>query len=96
MKLIVSSFLLLLILPSNVLGAVVVNEIAWMGTVTSANDEWIELYNNGSEAVDLTGWRITAADGQPDITLDANICPNTTIPAGGYFLLERTDDETVP
>ena len=24
---------------------VVINEVAWMGTVNSANDEWIELYN---------------------------------------------------
>ena len=75
--------------------SVVINEIAWMGTAVSANDEWMELYNTGSETVDLTGWRVTAADGQPDITLDANICTNTSIPVGGYFLLERTDDETV-
>lgn len=25
---------------------VVINEIAWMGTTTSANDEWIKLHNN--------------------------------------------------
>lgn len=24
---------------------VVINEIAWMGTIASANDEWLELYN---------------------------------------------------
>ena len=31
--------------------AVVINEIAWMGTTLSTSDEWIELYNRGTEAV---------------------------------------------
>lgn len=69
---------------------VVINEIAWMGTTVSANDEWIELKNAGTEAVDLTGWRLEAVDGQPAAALSGNIA------AGGYFLLERTNDETVP
>lgn len=87
---------LIFFFPLFVHASVVFNEIAWMGTSISANDEWIELYNNGSENIDLTGWRIAATDGQPDIAIDATICVNTTISAGGYFLLERTDDETVP
>ena len=69
---------------------VVLNEIAWMGTTTSATDEWIELFNNTSGPVSLAGWTLTAADGTPGISLSG------TIPAGGYFLLERTDDNTVP
>src|SRR5258707_13887588 len=64
---------------------VVLNEIAWMGTLASANDEWIELVNNTSSAINLTGWTLTAADGTPSIVLSGGI------PAGGYFLLERTD-----
>lgn len=39
-------------------GSVVINEVAWAGSADSANDEWIELYNNGNQAVDLTGWTI--------------------------------------
>ena len=69
---------------------VVLNEIAWMGTLASANDEWIELRNNTGGAINLAGWTLTAADGTPSIMLSG------TIPAGGYFLLERTDDNTVP
>ncbi|OHA48730.1 MAG: hypothetical protein A2806_01230 [Candidatus Terrybacteria bacterium RIFCSPHIGHO2_01_FULL_48_17] len=69
---------------------VVINEIAWMGTTTSTADEWIELANFGSESVDLSGWTIEAADGTPTILLSG------TISARGYFLLERTDDETIP
>jgi hypothetical protein len=69
---------------------VVVSEIAWMGTTASSNDEWIELYNTTGGPVDLTGWTLSAADSNPSIIL------NGTIPAGGHFLLERTDDDTVP
>jgi cytosine/adenosine deaminase-related metal-dependent hydrolase len=69
---------------------VVLNEIAWMGTLTSANDEWMELRNNTPNAISLAGWTLRAADGTPSVILSG------TIPAGGYFLLERTDDNSVP
>ncbi len=67
-----------------------INEVAWMGTSTSANDEWVELVNTTASPVDLTGWTLAAGDGTPSISLSGSI------PAGGYFLLERTDDTTVP
>ncbi len=69
---------------------IIINEIAWMGTDISASDEWIELYNPTNQEVDLTGWIIKAADGTPKITLSGKIA------AGGYFLLERTNDESAP
>ncbi len=69
--------------------AVLISEIAWAGTAASSYDEWIELYNPSSQPIDLTGWHLTAADGSPDIALQG------TIPAQGFFLLERTDDTTV-
>jgi len=69
---------------------VVISEIAWMGTTSSSNDEWLELRNNTATAVVLDGWRLVAADGTPDIALSG------IIPANGYFLLERTDDSSTP
>ncbi|MBI1998710.1 MAG: lamin tail domain-containing protein [Parcubacteria group bacterium] len=68
---------------------VVINEIAWMGTAASADDEWIELYNPTAQEVSLAGWILRAGDGTPTIGL------TDTIPAGGYYILERTDDMTV-
>jgi len=70
-------------------GDVVINEIAWMGTVASPSDEWIELYNTTDQAIGLATWTLGAADATPAITLSG------TIPARGYFLLERSDDNTV-
>ena len=68
---------------------VVINEIAWMGTDASEDDEWIELYNNTSSTIDLTGWSLVSTDDIPTINLSGSIS------AYGYFLLERTDDTTV-
>ncbi len=68
----------------------IINEIAWMGTENSANDEWIELKNNTSQTIDLKEWTLKAEDGAPEIHLQG------TIAAQGYFLLERTDETTLP
>ncbi len=68
---------------------VVINEVAWSGSECSSLDEWIELYNNTDAPIDLAAWALQAADGIPSIDLEG------TIPAHGFFLLERTDDTTV-
>ncbi len=68
---------------------VVINEVAWSGTACSAYDEWIEIYNSADVPIDLAGWTLQAADGSPSIDLEG------TISAQGFFLLERTDDDTV-
>ncbi|MGM7681340.1 phospholipase D-like domain-containing protein [Cytobacillus sp. Hm23] len=70
-------------------GEVVINEIAWMGTNVSSNDEWVELYNNTNKTISIDGWTLSSTDGTPTIHLNGDISPN------GYFLLERTDDSTV-
>lgn len=70
--------------------SVVISEVAWMGTTTSYYDEWIELKNTTAADINLDGWVLEAADGSPSITLSG------TIPANGHFLLERTDDNTLP
>jgi hypothetical protein len=68
--------------------ALVINEVAWSGTAADANDEWIELVNPGGESISLDGWRLTD-DG------DIHIALGGSIPAGGYFLLERSSDDAV-
>jgi len=61
-----------------------------MGTEISYNDEWIELYNNSDSPINLEGWILKTADGTPKINLTG------TIAAKSFYLLERTDDDTVP
>lgn len=79
-----------ILIPGSVFAAVSISEIAWMGTDISPNDEWLELYNDEDSSVSLDGWTLIATDGAPSITLSGSIDGN------GYFLLERTDDTTVP
>jgi hypothetical protein len=61
-----------------------------MGTGGSVNDEWIELYNNSSFLIDLNGWEIISNDKAPNIFL------KNRISAKGFFILERTNDTTLP
>ncbi len=68
----------------------VINEIAWMGNGSSFTDEWIELYNNINSPINLKGWVLRSTDGTPKINLTGAIAAN------GFYLLERTNDETVP
>ncbi len=70
--------------------SVFINEIAWMGTSTSANDEWIELFNPTQAEIGLSDWRIEAEAGSPSLSLPGNISAN------GYVVLERTNDESAP
>jgi len=71
------------------LRSIIISEVAWMGTLADANDEWIELHNPGTTAINITGWTLSSTTGTPNITLAGTIEP------GGYFLLERTDNLTV-
>ena len=73
------------------LRSLVINEIAWAGTRASSNDEWIELYNPSSAAIDATGWRLVLIkEDVPDITITLS----GIIPAYGFYLLERGNDDT--
>ncbi len=69
---------------------VVINELAWMGNASSTADEWIEFKNMTDAPIDLTGWTLKAQDDSPEIVLVG------TISSQGYFLLERTDNESAP
>lgn len=71
-------------------GKVVINEIAWMGGETSYTAEWIELYNNDENSINLDGWLLKAVDGKPEIKLKGEIPPK------GFYLLERIDDSVLP
>ncbi len=64
-------------------GDVVINEVMWMGTEKSTQDEWIELKNMTGEAINLSGWKIDnalSAGGQLTIS-------SGTLPANGYFVV---------
>jgi len=80
---------LFLIVPFKASAQILINEIAWMGSIVSANHEWIELYNPTDQDISLDGWQLNAIDKTPMINLTGIIYSK------GYFLLERTNDDAV-
>jgi len=77
--------------------AVVINEVAWMGNDAGANGsfcEWIELHNNGAEAVDLTNWAIAIGAAERVFTSESGAALSIT--PGGFYLIERQTPNACP
>jgi hypothetical protein len=68
-------------------GDIRVNELM-TGSTGAASNEFVELVNAGTTAVDIGGYKVAyrSAAGTSDTTL-ATIPDGTTIPAGGFYLL---------
>jgi len=49
---------------------------------SESDEQWVELLNRGSNAVDLTGWRL-------DEGIDFRFAPGTMIPANGYLVVAK-------
>ena len=69
-------------------GQISINEICAKNTVYAANDgnyyDWIELYNSGSSASDISGWGLSDKENQPF----KYVFPNgTQIAAGGRIVV---------
>ena len=72
-------------------GAVVISELMWSGSAASSADEWIELYNRGSEPVDLVGWTITRV-GDDGETVMVEIEEGLILP-DSVFLISNYDHD---
>ena len=71
---------------------VIINEVSWMGTSNSSSDEWIELKNITDQDVSLKEYQLLDKDNQIKVIFGNE----DLIPANGFYLLERTNDDTVP
>lgn len=70
---------------------VVINEIE-TGSKTKRNQQFVELYNTGAAAVDISGWRLQyqaqlAPNGIARPTDLARVPQSISLPAGGYYLI---------
>ena len=70
-------------------GDVVINEVMWMGSIGSQNDEWIELRNTTTSTVDISGWEIVGAgSGSSSVVITSG-----SIPPNGFYLISNFDSD---
>lgn len=81
---IISSILGILLVPRFAQASVRISEVAWMGSSNSQYEEWIELYNDGQEPVDLSGWKVLKSGEILLTNLSGSIASND------YYLVCRT------
>ena len=60
--------------------AIVINEIYYDPITGDDRDEFVELYNRSSAAIDLTGWRFTSG-------INFSFAPGTSLAAGAYLVV---------
>ncbi len=76
--------------------SVVINEVMASNSATAADssgefDDWIELYNNSSQPVDISGYYLTDNYFNPD---KWTIPANTVIPANDYLIIWADEDSS--
>src|SRR2546421_8567097 len=58
----------------------IINEIMYHPASTNLLEQWVELYNPGTNAVDLTNWKFSNG-------IDFTFPTNTVLKAGGYLVV---------
>ncbi len=80
--------LMLLLLAASAQGEILISEVGASNHCTYFDEnggtpDWVELYNNGSESVQLDGWKLSdSKTAKKALPLDG-----MTVPAGGYLLV---------
>jgi len=87
----ITTFVVFIFIPISTSASVIINEIAWMGTEIDSSNEWIELYNDSDTEINLNNWGLYEEGGKTLIEPLTGI-----IGSKSYYLIERTDDNTVP
>ncbi|MCS6972784.1 MAG: lamin tail domain-containing protein, partial [Leptospiraceae bacterium] len=77
-------------------GEVVIREIMWMGSYTNSgagdsDDEFIELYNNTSNAINISGWKFACTTNGTSANSAITFPPGALIAPGGYFVVAAKD-----
>ena len=76
---------------NNALAQVEITEIMYDLEVGKDNDrEWVELYNNGTEPIDISGWRLFEADTNHKLKV---IFGNESLAGGGYAVIASDDTQ---
>src|SRR3989344_2877924 len=80
---------LLLLSPSYIHAQVYISEIMYDLSGADTGREWIEIFNGGSESVDLSSWKLFEANVNHSLN---NVSGGASLSAGGYTVI--ADDTT--
>ena len=82
MKYFILAFLVLV--PSWVVAEVSINEIMYDLEGSDSGREWVEVFNEGNSAVDLSDWRFFEGELNHKLSISHG---NALIPPGGYAII---------
>ncbi len=92
----VSIALLLCVLAANASAQVLINEVMFnpdpASQESARNHQWIELFNAGTDPVELSGWSVAGADGVAGAS--ARSLPSGALPSGGYLVVHFTSGQS--
>lgn len=80
---------LALLAPLAAEAQVVISQFRVRGT-GGANDEFIELHNPTTAAVDISGWRVMGSNDSGGTSVRLTVASGKSIPAGGFFLVTNS------
>jgi hypothetical protein len=83
--------LILLVGASSALAQVRINEVGTLGVEFQSASKWVELYNEGDAAVDVSSYWLCNFPNYKQISTLNVLDGNTTIPAGDFLVLEFAD-----
>src|SRR3989338_11495697 len=75
-------------LPNVSFASVIINEIMYDVSGTDSGREWVEVYNSGSDSVDLTGWKFLESVGASNHGLSV-VSGSLTISANGFAVISN-------
>ena len=70
----------------------IISEVAWAGTNTYPEDEWMEVKNVTNSTLDLSHFVITTPDGSRTIQLSGTLAPDVVFTGLGFLIIERSAD----
>lgn len=76
--------LVLFVLAKTAFASIVISEIMYDPDGSDTNREWLELYNNGSSDVDISGWKLFEADTNHGLS---SYSGGTSIASDGYVVI---------
>lgn len=67
---------------------IIINEIMYHPISEDSEDEYLELYNKGTQPIDVSGWRLTSG-------ISCTIPDGTIIPADGYLVIAANAERLI-